>query len=101
MRRLASALRRTAWLAAALLLLLAVWLGGFAWFVGSSLWIKIDRASPTDAIVVLTGGEKRPGNGAPLVGTRTAAQPFVFRRQPAGGPGKPARRFRRGARGGA
>ena len=83
MRRLASALRRTGWVAGALLLLLVVWIGGFAWFVGGSLWFKIDRASPTDAIVVLTGGKMRLETGLELLEAGKAAKLFVSGVNPA------------------
>jgi uncharacterized SAM-binding protein YcdF (DUF218 family) len=83
MRRLASVLRRTGWLAGALLLLLVVWLGGFAWFVGSSLWVKIDRASPTDAIVVLTGGKLRLETGLALLEAGKAGKLFISGVNPA------------------
>lgn len=59
MRWLAFAFRRAGWLAGGLLVLLILWFGGFAWFVGSSLWVTVDRTSPTDAIIVLTGGKAR------------------------------------------
>src|SRR3954471_22934329 len=70
-------------LAAALLLLLALWLGGFAWFVGSSLWVKIDDASPTDAIVVLTGGKMRLETGLAFLEGGKAAKLFVSGVNPA------------------
>src|SRR4051812_33209513 len=83
MRRRASVLRRTAGLAAALLLLLAVWLGGFVWFVGSSLWVKTDRTAPTDAIVVLTGGKMRLETGLALLQAGKAAKLFISGVNPA------------------
>src|SRR3954452_13481156 len=83
MRKLAYALRRTGWLAAALLFLLAVWLGGFVWFVGSSLWVKIDHAASTDAIVVLTGGKMRLETGLELLQAGKAAKLFVSGVNPA------------------
>ena len=70
-------------LAVVLLLLLAVWFGGFAWFVGSSLWVKIDRASPTDAIVVLTGGKMRLETGLELLEAGKAGKLFVSGVNPA------------------
>jgi uncharacterized SAM-binding protein YcdF (DUF218 family) len=80
MRRLISVFRRTEWLVGALLV---VWLGGFAWFVGSSLWIGIDRASPTDAIVVLTGGKARLETGLELLAAGKAGKLFVSGVNPA------------------
>ncbi len=80
MRRLASVFRRAAWLAGVLLIL---WLGGFAWFVGSSLWVRVDRASPTDAIVVLTGGKMRLETGLELLEAGKAGKLFVSGVNPA------------------
>jgi len=74
MRRLATVLHRTGWLAG---VLLVVWLGGFVWFVGSSLWVRVDRASPTDAIVVLTGGKMRLETGLELLEAGKAGKLFV------------------------
>jgi uncharacterized SAM-binding protein YcdF (DUF218 family) len=80
MLRLASMFRRTGWLASVLLLL---WLGGFAWFLGSSSWVSIDRASPTDAIVVLTGGKMRLETGLELLAAGKAGKLFVSGVNPA------------------
>jgi uncharacterized SAM-binding protein YcdF (DUF218 family) len=80
MRRLTSLFRRTGWLVGVLLLL---WLGGFAWFVGSSLWVGVDRASPTDAIVVLTGGRMRLETGLELLAAGKANKLFVSGVNPA------------------
>ncbi|MGD9615550.1 MAG: YdcF family protein [Alphaproteobacteria bacterium] len=77
MRRLASVFRRIGWLAGTLLILLILWLGGFAWFIGSSLWVAVDRASPTDAIVVLTGGKMRLETGLELLVAGKAGKLFV------------------------
>jgi uncharacterized SAM-binding protein YcdF (DUF218 family) len=74
MRRSAFPLRSASGLAGALLLL---WLGGFAWFVGSSWWMRVDHASPTDAIVVLTGGKSRIETGVELLADGKAAKLFV------------------------
>ena len=78
--RLASVFRRAGWLAGAVLLL---WLGGFVWFVGSSLWVRVDRASPTDAIVVLTGGKMRLETGLELLEAGKAGKLFVSGVNPA------------------
>ena len=80
MRRPASRLRRAEWLIGVLLLL---WLGGFAWFVGSSYWVKVDRASPADAIVVLTGGKQRLETGLELLAEGKAGKLFVSGVNPA------------------
>jgi uncharacterized SAM-binding protein YcdF (DUF218 family) len=60
-----------------LALLLLGWLGGFAWFVASSWWIGVDRVSPTDAIVVLTGGKMRLETGLELLVAGKAGKLFV------------------------
>ena len=80
MRRLAFVFHRTGWLIGVLLVL---WLGGFAWFLGSSLWVSIDRASPTDAIVVLTGGKSRLETGLELLAAGKAGKLFVSGVNPA------------------
>jgi uncharacterized SAM-binding protein YcdF (DUF218 family) len=54
-----------------------LWLGGLAWFVHSSLTIAIDRATPTDAIVVLTGGRLRVETALELLGAGRAQKLFV------------------------
>src|SRR3954447_23065782 len=80
MRRLDSMFRRAAQLAGVLLIL---WLGGFFWFVGSSLRVEVDRASSTDAIVVLTGGKMRLETGLALLEAGKAAKLFVSGVNPA------------------
>jgi len=80
MRRLATLSRRAGFLAGALLI---IWLGGFAWFLGSSLWVGVDRASPTDAIVVLTGGKMRLETGLALLAAGKAGKLFVSGVNPA------------------
>jgi uncharacterized SAM-binding protein YcdF (DUF218 family) len=74
MRRLVSRFRRTGWLGG---VVLTLWLCGFAWFVGSSLWVRVDGASPTDAIVVLTGGKMRLETGLELLAAGRAGKLFV------------------------
>jgi uncharacterized SAM-binding protein YcdF (DUF218 family) len=53
------------------------WLGGLAWFVHSSLWIAVDSAMPTDAIVVLTGGRLRVETALDLLGAGRAQKLFI------------------------
>jgi uncharacterized SAM-binding protein YcdF (DUF218 family) len=60
-----------------------LWLGGFAWFVGSSLWVNVDRVSATDAIVVLTGGRQRLETGLELLAAGKAGKLFVSGVNPA------------------
>lgn len=57
--------------------LLIFWLGGLAWFVASSVFVTVDRASPTDAIVVLTGGRLRLEAGLALLAAGKAKKLFV------------------------
>lgn len=80
MRVPASRLHRILWLMG---VLLALWLGGFAWFIASSLWVRIDRASPTDAIVVLTGGKHRLETGLRLLEEGKAGKLFISGVNPA------------------
>jgi uncharacterized SAM-binding protein YcdF (DUF218 family) len=80
MRGLAFVFRGGGWLVG---LLVTVWLGGFAWFVGSSWWVNVDRASPTDAIVVLTGGKMRLETGLALLAAGKADKLFVSGVNPA------------------
>jgi uncharacterized SAM-binding protein YcdF (DUF218 family) len=55
----------------------ALWLGGLAWFVQSSLSIAPDRETVTDAIVVLTGGRLRLEAGLDLLGAGKAQKLFI------------------------
>jgi len=55
----------------------ALWLGGFAWFIASSLSTGGDPSTPTDAIVVLTGGRLRLETGLQLFAAGTAKKLFV------------------------
>lgn len=57
--------------------LLIFWLGGLVWFVASSVLVTVDRASPTDAIVVLTGGRLRLEAGLALLAAGKARKLFV------------------------
>ena len=54
-----------------------LWLGGLAWFVHSSLTIAVDRTTPTDAIVVLTGGRLRLETALDLLGAGRAQKLFI------------------------
>jgi len=56
---------------------LILWLGGLAWFVAGSVLVTVDRASPTDAIVVLTGGRMRLETGLELLAAGKAGKLFV------------------------
>ena len=70
--------RRGARLAAALaILLLALWLGGFLWFLHLVPTSAADADSPTDAIVVLTGGSLRVETGLRLLAAGKAKKLFV------------------------
>src|SRR5436190_21571101 len=74
MRRLARWLRRLRWL---LLACLGVWAGGLVLFVVSSLSIRGDLSTPTDAIVVLTGGRLRLEAGLQLFAAGREKKLFV------------------------
>src|SRR5260370_12195306 len=74
MHRLLRALRRLGLLALAIFVL---WFGGLAYFVASSLSIRGDPSTPTDAIVVLTGGRLRLETGLPLLAAGRAKKLFV------------------------
>jgi len=58
-------------------LLVLLWLGGLAWFVRSSLTIAVDHTTPTDAIVVLTGGRLRLETALNLLGAGRAQKLFI------------------------
>ena len=74
MRRLPRLFRRLGLLALAVFVL---WLGGLAFFVASSLSIRVDPAIATDAIIVLTGGRLRLETGLELFAAGTAKKLFV------------------------
>ena len=59
------------------LLLLALWLGGLFWFAGQIPRTVGDATSKTDAIVVLTGGSDRLGQGLALLTEGRADKLFV------------------------
>jgi len=54
-----------------------MWLGGLALFVASGLMLRTDPSTPTDAIVVLTGGRLRLETGVALFAAGTAKKLFV------------------------
>ena len=60
-----------------LLLAGAVWLAGLVWFATSLPDQVEDQTTPTDAIVVLTGGTERLGTGLDLLRRRLAGKLFV------------------------
>jgi uncharacterized SAM-binding protein YcdF (DUF218 family) len=53
------------------------WLGGFIWFAGQIPDGIVDSDSPTDAIVVLTGGALRVDNGLTLLAEGRAKKLFI------------------------
>lgn len=57
--------------------LTAVWLGGLAWFVRSSVTLAVDHTTATDAIVVLTGGRLRVETALNLLGAGRAQKLFI------------------------
>ena len=58
-------------------MLVVLWLGGFAWFVAGSVIVTVDRASATEAIIVLTGGRMRLETGLDLLAAGKAEKLFV------------------------
>ena len=74
MHRLPRLLR---WLGSLALALAMLWLGALGWFVATSLWLPIDSASATDAIVVLTGGRLRLETGIGLLAAGRARKLFI------------------------
>jgi uncharacterized SAM-binding protein YcdF (DUF218 family) len=67
-------LRRMGWLA---VVAVALWIGGLAWFVASSLLLRVEPAASTDAIVVLTGGRLRLETGLSLLASGSGKKLFV------------------------
>lgn len=61
------AARALLWASSAAAFLFFLWLAGFFWFVAASPAALSDRAAPTDAIVVLTGGSERLVEGLQLL----------------------------------
>jgi uncharacterized SAM-binding protein YcdF (DUF218 family) len=70
-------LARLSLTASLLLVLLALWLGGFVWFARSIPSEVPDAESETDAIVVLTGGSLRVQSGLALLAAGKAKKLFV------------------------
>jgi len=54
-----------------------VWLAGLAWFVATSLAIRGNQTTPTDAIVVLTGGRLRLDAGLALLAAGRGKRLFI------------------------
>src|SRR4051812_23754899 len=54
-----------------------VCLGGFGWFLYQGLGVAADKAAPTDAIVVLTGGRFRLESGIDLLEAHRARKLFI------------------------
>jgi uncharacterized SAM-binding protein YcdF (DUF218 family) len=69
--------RTLAWVGLALSLVVAAWLAGFVWFAQTMPGDVQTDVSPTDAIVVLTGGSERLGEGLKLLLQNRAAHLFV------------------------
>ena len=74
-RQLALRLGRRVLATAAGVLLL--WLCGLVWFVCDGLARQVDRTTPTDAIVVLTGGRLRVESGVDLLEAGRARKLFI------------------------
>ena len=60
-----------------LLLAGLAWLAGLVWFAASLPDVVADQTTPTDAIVVLTGGSERLSTGLDLLRRRIAGKLFV------------------------
>jgi uncharacterized SAM-binding protein YcdF (DUF218 family) len=71
------AMKRRRLSSAVCLLALAVWLGGFLWFVDIARHSRIQDGPPVDAIVVLTGGSLRLDAGLALLTAKKAPKLFV------------------------
>ncbi len=69
--------RRLPRLLAPPLLALAAWLGGLAWFSAHIPHAVADATTPTDAIVVLTGGTERLDTGLGLLRRKMGRKLFV------------------------
>jgi uncharacterized SAM-binding protein YcdF (DUF218 family) len=66
-RRMPGAPRKGAWITAIVAVFAAIWSGGLIAFSRSIPETVVDRTTPTDAIIVLTGGSKRLATGLNLV----------------------------------
>jgi len=73
-RQLVRVLRR---LGSYAITLLMVWLAGLAVFIVSSVLVRVDTESPTDAVVVLTGGRLRLETGLALLDQGKAKKLFI------------------------
>jgi uncharacterized SAM-binding protein YcdF (DUF218 family) len=69
--------RRLSLPAASIIALLALWLGGFVWFLHAIPDEVRDPETATDAIVVLTGGSLRVQSGIALLAAGKAKKLFV------------------------
>jgi uncharacterized SAM-binding protein YcdF (DUF218 family) len=69
--------RALGWLAAAAATTALLWLAGLGWFVHGSLSMTSDTTTPTDAIVVLTGGRLRLEAGLDLLDAGRAQKLFI------------------------
>lgn len=65
------------WLGAVGLAMFVLWLVGLGVFVATSLWRHTDQSTPTDAIVVLTGGRLRLETGLQLFAAGIAKKLFI------------------------
>jgi uncharacterized SAM-binding protein YcdF (DUF218 family) len=57
--------------------LVMIWLVGLAVFIVSSVFVRVDSDSPTDAVVVLTGGRLRLESGLALLAEGKAKKLFI------------------------
>jgi len=57
--------------------LLMIWLAGLAMFIVSSVLVRVDADTPTDAVVVLTGGRLRLETGLALLDQDKAKKLFI------------------------
>lgn len=71
--------RRPRWrhLVAALVVAVVAWLGGFVWFAQSAVVYPAPSDTPTEAIVVLTGGRERVATGLALLEAGLAPRLFI------------------------
>jgi uncharacterized SAM-binding protein YcdF (DUF218 family) len=69
--------RGWAWLGRFLVLVALAWIAGFVWFAQTMPGDTPTDVTPTDAIVVLTGGSERLGEGLKLLLQNRAAHLFV------------------------
>jgi uncharacterized SAM-binding protein YcdF (DUF218 family) len=74
MHRLSRVFRRLGSFAITLLL---IWVVGLALFIVSSVVVRVDTETPTDAVVVLTGGRLRLESGLALLAEGKAKKLFI------------------------